>query len=70
MLLLFPIASLAQLQPIINSTLKGKIFDSETNQPLSGADVQIKGTTHQVLTELLGLSEEEIVRYAAAGALQ
>ena len=51
MLLLFPIASLAQLQPIINSTLKGKIFDSETNQPLSGADVQIKGTTHQVLTD-------------------
>ena len=26
--------------------------------------------THQVLTEMLGLSEDEIVRYAAAGALQ
>jgi benzylsuccinate CoA-transferase BbsF subunit len=26
--------------------------------------------THEVLTEMLGLSEDEIVRYAAAGALQ
>jgi TonB-linked SusC/RagA family outer membrane protein len=50
-LLLFPLFTMAQLQPIINSNLHGKIFDLETNQPLSGAEVQIKGTTHQVLTD-------------------
>lgn len=50
-LLFAPLLPMAQLQPIINSTLKGKILDAETNQPLAGADVQIKGTTHQVLTD-------------------
>lgn len=50
-LFLAPLFTNAQLQPTINSVLKGKIVDVETNLPLAGADVQIKGTTHQVLTD-------------------
>jgi TonB-linked SusC/RagA family outer membrane protein len=34
--------------PIINSTLKGRITDQATKQPLPGAVVRIKGTTHAV----------------------
>ena len=35
-----------------NVQLLGKITDSKTQIPLQGATVLIKGTTHQVLTEL------------------
>jgi len=36
--------------PLINSTLKGVVLDLSTRQPLPGAVVKIKGTTHAVST--------------------
>ncbi|GAO41916.1 SusC/RagA family TonB-linked outer membrane protein [Flavihumibacter petaseus] len=38
-------------QPLINSTLSGKIVDAKTKLPLGGAVVHIKGTTHEVATD-------------------
>jgi TonB-linked SusC/RagA family outer membrane protein len=40
--------------PIINSTLNGKVIDIKTKEPVIGATVQIKGTTHGVLTDTEG----------------
>lgn len=54
LLLLLPLLMVAQTEPMINSILKGKIIDAKTKLPLDGADVQIKGTTHQVLTDDAG----------------
>ncbi|WP_207426068.1 TonB-dependent receptor [Pedobacter sp. SYSU D00535] len=33
-------------RPIINSTLRGRVLDAKTQEPLIGVTVQIKGTTH------------------------
>ena len=54
--LLFPLVTTAQstIEPIINSTLAGEIFDSKDKTPLEGAVVRIKGTTHEVLTDKNG----------------
>lgn len=41
-------------KPIINSTLDGIIIDQVTKQPIPGVNVQIKGTTHGVTTDLDG----------------
>ncbi len=52
---LLPFLSLAQnQQPTINSKLSGKVVDAKTQEPLPGASVQIKGTTHQVSTDVNG----------------
>lgn len=54
-ILLIPLASNAQnTQPIINSTLNGRIIDQKTKEPIIGASVQIKGTTHGVFTDVDG----------------
>ncbi|WP_069658821.1 carboxypeptidase-like regulatory domain-containing protein [Arcticibacter eurypsychrophilus] len=37
-----------QTQPLINSTLVGKVVDARTKEILPGATVAIKGTTHKV----------------------
>jgi TonB-linked SusC/RagA family outer membrane protein len=39
------------IEPIINSTLNGKVIDNRTKLPLAGAVIQIKGTTHEVLAD-------------------
>lgn len=39
---------------IINSTLNGTVVDKITQQPLPGVNVQIKGTTHGVTTDIDG----------------
>lgn len=51
--LLLPCFLLAQTgnEPIINSTLEGKVVDGKTRLPLAGAVVHIKGTTHEVLAD-------------------
>lgn len=49
--LLFPLLLKAQIEPIVNSVLDGKVADKQTQTVLAGADVRIKGTTHQVLTD-------------------
>lgn len=41
-------------QPIINSTLNGRVLDRKTQEPIVGASVQIKGTTHGVQTDVDG----------------
>ncbi|WP_198652031.1 SusC/RagA family TonB-linked outer membrane protein [Chitinophaga deserti] len=51
LLLLAAISGNAQTQPLINSRLTGRIVDAKTREPLPGATVQIKGTTHGVLTD-------------------
>lgn len=51
LLLISPAYSFCQTQPLIQSTLNGKVIDAETNEGLPGASVQIKGTTHQVSTD-------------------
>jgi TonB-linked SusC/RagA family outer membrane protein len=40
--------------PTINSTLRGQVVDSKTREPLIGAAVRIKGTTHAVSTDAQG----------------
>ncbi|WP_289552523.1 TonB-dependent receptor [Olivibacter sp. 47] len=38
-------------KPLINSTLDGKVFDSNSKEPLPGATVSIEGTTHKASTD-------------------
>jgi TonB-linked SusC/RagA family outer membrane protein len=49
-------AALAQerIEPVINSTLTGKVVDGQTQTPLEGAVLRIKGTTHEVLSDREG----------------
>lgn len=55
-LLLAPVWGLAQKTvPIINSTLEGKVLDAKTKAPLQGAVIQIKGTTHEVVSDADGV---------------
>jgi TonB-linked SusC/RagA family outer membrane protein len=53
MILIFPLLSPAQTgtDPIINSTLTGKVIDAKNKLPLAGAGIAIKGTTHQVIAD-------------------
>ncbi|AEE49701.1 SusC/RagA family TonB-linked outer membrane protein [Haliscomenobacter hydrossis] len=52
---LFAWALNAQSNPaIINSTLHGEVLDEKTKEPVIGATVQIKGTTHGVVTDVEG----------------
>ncbi|MCU0471322.1 MAG: TonB-dependent receptor [Arcicella sp.] len=44
----------AQDKPIINATVKGKIIDARTKEPLIGATVAIKGTTNGSSTDVNG----------------
>lgn len=44
----------AQVAPTIKSHLNGIVLDAGTNQPLPGAVVKIKGTTHSVSTDADG----------------
>lgn len=46
--------SFAQVNPTIKSTLNGTVLDQSTNQPLPGAVVRIKGTTHSVSADSEG----------------
>jgi TonB-linked SusC/RagA family outer membrane protein len=46
--------SSAQVSPKIESRLSGKVLDAKTKQPLPGAVVKIKGTTHTVSTDQTG----------------
>ncbi|MGQ7946559.1 SusC/RagA family TonB-linked outer membrane protein [Flavobacterium sp. WC2509] len=41
-------------KPIIQSRLEGKVIDQITNEPIIGASIVIKGTTHGVSTDLDG----------------
>jgi TonB-linked SusC/RagA family outer membrane protein len=41
-------------QPLIQSKLDGTVINKITNQPVSGASVTIKGTTHGVVTDTEG----------------
>jgi TonB-linked SusC/RagA family outer membrane protein len=51
-ILLSPLLVFGQkIEPIINSTLYGKIIDTKNKLPLAGAVIRIKGTTHEVLAD-------------------
>ncbi|MDB5019850.1 MAG: TonB-dependent receptor, partial [Pedobacter sp.] len=50
----FTQSSYAQVSPSIKSRLSGKVLDASTRQPLPGAVVKIKGTTHTVSTDQAG----------------
>jgi len=41
-------------KPLIQSKLEGKVTDQITNEPIIGASINIKGTTHSVNTDLDG----------------
>ncbi|REH00476.1 SusC/RagA family TonB-linked outer membrane protein [Flavobacterium aquicola] len=41
-------------KPLIQSKLDGKVINKITNEPISGASVTIKGTTHGVVTDAEG----------------
>ena len=41
-------------KPLVNSTLKGKVLDAKTREPLIGVSIQLKGTTHAASTNLKG----------------
>ncbi|MCO4294206.1 TonB-dependent receptor [Solitalea sp. MAHUQ-68] len=52
--LLQTINAQAQQQPVINSTLTGKVTDVKTKESLAGVTLQIKGTTHATATDAHG----------------
>ncbi|RVU01047.1 TonB-dependent receptor [Mucilaginibacter limnophilus] len=52
--LLLPALASAQTTPLINSKLSGRVVDGKTKEPLPGATVAIKGTTHTVATDANG----------------
>ncbi|MBC9911549.1 TonB-dependent receptor [Chitinophaga varians] len=56
MLYLLPLLVVAQVPttPLINSHLTGRVVDARTHEPLPGAIVNIKGTTHGVSTDAEG----------------
>ncbi len=55
-LLYAPLLLFAQTTaPIINSTLEGRVIDAKTKAPLQGAVIQIKGTTHEVVSDADGV---------------
>ncbi|RBL94178.1 SusC/RagA family TonB-linked outer membrane protein [Chitinophaga flava] len=56
MLFFIPLLSTAQVPttPLINSHLSGIVVDARTHEPLPGAVVNIKGTTHGVSTDAEG----------------
>ena len=41
-------------KPLIQSKLEGKVVDANTKEPIIGASVNIKGTTHGVVTDIDG----------------
>lgn len=46
--------SAQQAKTVINSTLSGQVFDAKTKEPIPGASLFIKGTTHGVTTDAEG----------------
>jgi TonB-dependent starch-binding outer membrane protein SusC len=56
LLFFFPAITMAQTgtTPLINSHLTGVVVDAKTHDPLPGAVVNIKGTTHGVSTDAAG----------------
>ncbi len=52
--LLTPFLLSAQNEPVINSTVSGKIIDAQTKENLIGATVKIKGTTNGSTTDQNG----------------
>lgn len=48
------VSAQTELPPTINSTLNGQVLDAATNEPLPGAVVSIRGTTHSVSTNTEG----------------
>lgn len=58
-LLLYPFTMFAQTtpEPLINAVFGGTVIDSKTHVPLEGATVQLKGITHQVVTDKNGKFE-------------
>src|SRR4051812_29529390 len=50
----FLVSAQTDSQPTINSKLYGKVLDALTSEPLPGAVVTIKGTTHAVSTDIDG----------------
>ena len=54
-ILLFSIGINAQeTKPLIQSKLDGKVIDQVTNEPIIGASITIKGTTHSVTSDAEG----------------
>lgn len=56
LLSLYLIQAQAQIktQPLVNSTLTGRVLDAKDKQPIPGAIVHIQGTTHEVVTDEQG----------------
>ncbi|WP_241686615.1 carboxypeptidase-like regulatory domain-containing protein [Flavobacterium sp. YO12] len=43
-----------ETKPLIQSKLEGTVIDAITKEPVIGASINIKGTTHGVVTDLDG----------------
>lgn len=53
-LLLYNFSFSQTTRPVINSTLAGIVLDEKSNQPIPGASILIKGTTHGVQSDIDG----------------
>lgn len=53
----FAVSAQEEPRPSINSRLEGKVLDSITKQPIPGAVIRIKGTTHAAATNSAGKFE-------------
>lgn len=49
-----PTITRAQAQPVIQSILEGKVIDAQSKIPVEGANINIKGTTNQAVTDRNG----------------
>ncbi|MBK0370230.1 SusC/RagA family TonB-linked outer membrane protein [Flavobacterium agrisoli] len=47
-------ANAQDTKPLIQSTLNGVVVDQVTNQPIPGVNIQIKGITHNAMTDMDG----------------
>jgi TonB-linked SusC/RagA family outer membrane protein len=54
LVLLIPVALLAQQQPVIHTIVKGRVVKTKTKEPLEGVTVLIRGTTNQAFTDAQG----------------
>src|SRR4051794_30635872 len=43
--------------PVINSNLSGRVIEAKSLQPIEGAVIRIKGTTHEVISDKDGKYE-------------
>ncbi len=69
-LLLVVLALFCTATAVAQATLKGKVVDAESNEPLIGATVSVKGIPHGVVTDIDGLFSLKVSKSNATVVIQ